>query len=159
MIFKKYKFYDTDILGEKEYDICGRDYKELIHICCKYSSTMSLIITNQNSDLLGKIKEYQITKNNNITFSFNHYDKNSTTIQYYQVCPQLCKILLNQTNSIFDWINGWGFSNPEDPTFYRQDGSVFFTSTIHDGECTLFVRDDENVENILSNTLWKEIAV
>ena len=72
---------------------------------------------------------------------------------YYRVCDKLCDILLKTTNHIFSWLNGWGYENPEDPTFYREDGSLFFTSTIHEGECTLFVRD-EDVSEILANKLW-----
>lgn len=157
MNIKRYNFYDTDITGNDEYDICDQEYKELIKICCKYSSYMSLIITNRNSSLLNKIRKYQIEKNENINYEFDHYNKNSIVIRYYKICPQLCEILLNETNSINSWINGWGFTNPEDPTFYREDGTVFFTSTIHEGVYSLFVRDNENLENILSSDLWIEL--
>lgn len=47
-----------------------------------------------------------------------------------------------------------GFKNPEDPVFYRDDGSVFFSSIIHDGKCFLFPTDSENISDIVSSDHW-----
>lgn len=152
-----YKFYDTDIDGLNEFDICGNSYKKLIKVCCEYCDFFSLIITNSNSELLSKLCEYRIPKNKKITYVFNHYDINSTIIEYFQVSSELCEVLLNNTNSIFSWINGWGYNNPEDPTFYRKDGSVFFTSTIHEGECTLYVQN-EDVSEIIASNNWIRVS-
>ncbi|MBE6625537.1 MAG: hypothetical protein E7622_07885 [Ruminococcaceae bacterium] len=58
------------------------------------------------------------------------------------------------TDSIFKWIDGWGFKNPEDPCFYRDDGSAFFTSVIHEGVVKLTPRENEDVSKIISNPLW-----
>ena len=40
--------------------------------------------------------------------------------------------------------------------YLSSDGSVFFSSVIHEGECTLHVRDDEDVSEIINNPLWLE---
>ena len=153
-IFTKiYKFYDTDSMGIEEYNIMGEDYKNLIEVCCKYCTTLSLIVTNEKFDLLDKLKIYETQKSPKISFDFPHYKKTSIMIKYYNVCPELCHIIISNTSDIFCWINGWGFENPEDPTFYREDGSVFFTSTIHEGECTLIVKD-EDVSTIVSDNHW-----
>lgn len=151
-----YKFYDTDSIGIAEYNICNEEYKLLLEICFKYCKTMSIIVTNPDSKLLEKIEKFRITKKDNITFEFNHYDKN-ILIQYYQINSELLEILLDTTNSIFSWINGWGYNNPEDITFYREDGTVFFTSIIHNGECSLFVEKDEDISQIVKNKLWKKL--
>ncbi|MBQ6825743.1 MAG: hypothetical protein IJP34_03675 [Clostridia bacterium] len=148
-----YNFYDTDSSGMAEYNICNEDYKVLLEICFKYCKTMSLIITNNNSKLLKKIEKFQIEKSENIIYKFNHYD-NNVLIKYYQTCSELLEVLLNTTDNIFSWINGWGYDNPEDITFYRDDGSVFFTSIIHNGKCSLFVRKNEDVSLIIKNKLW-----
>jgi len=70
------------------------------------------------------------------------------------MCPELCELLLKITDSIFKWIDGWGFKNPEDPCFYRDDGSAFFTSVIHEGVVKLTPRENEDVSKIISNPLW-----
>lgn len=151
-----YKFYDTDDLGMGEYDVAGADYVKLIEACCKHCTFFSLVITNPDSAILEKLQPFEISKSDVIKFEFDHYEKSSVTVKYYKVSSALCKTILSQTNSIFCWINGWGFSNPEDPTFYRDDGSVFFTSTIHEGECTLMVQD-EDVFDIVSDERWVSV--
>lgn len=150
---KIYKFYDTDPMGVEEYNIEGQEYINLIEVCCRYCKTLSLIVTNNNSELLHKLKKFETHKSPKISFGFPHYENTSIIIKYYNVCPELCDIITSNTSDIFCWINGWGFKNPEDPTFYREDGSVFFTSTIHEGECTLIV-NDEDVSTILYNNHW-----
>ena len=122
---KTYKFYDTDILGLEEHDIVGIEYKNLIEVCCKYCTTFSVIATNKNSVLLKKLQKYETKKNPKISFEFEHYTKECLEIKYYNVTSELYKTLIENTNNIFCWINGWNFANPEDPTFYREDGSVF----------------------------------
>jgi hypothetical protein len=54
---------------------------------------------------------------------------------------------------MFAWT---GYIMPEDPTFYRPDGSIFFKSTTHEGELTLMPRGDEDVSNVLSSGRWIE---
>ena len=41
---KIFKFYDTDITGTQEYDICDKDYVLLIDVCCKYSVEVYITI-------------------------------------------------------------------------------------------------------------------
>lgn len=156
-LVKIYKFYDTDITGLKEYTIIGEDYKNLMKVCCKYCTTLSVIVTNTNSDFLKKLEKYAIEKSENISFEFTHYGEISGKIKYYKVSPELYQTIITNTNDMFCWINAWDCENPEDPTFYREDGSVFFTSTIHEGECTLFVKN-EDVSKIVNNPNWLSIG-
>lgn len=154
----KYVFRDTDITGFEEYDIVGDDYKTLIDTCCKYCTVMSLYITDSKLNHLDELEKFRIPKNENIKFIYEHYGGNPAywaSVKYYRVCPELKELLLKISDSIFKWLNGWGYKNPDDPTFYRKDGSVFFTSTIHDGECILMPKENEDVTGILSNKNWK----
>lgn len=152
---KVYEFYDTDITESEEYDIVGEQYKNLISICGKYCTTLSLVITNHDSSLLKKISKYEIPKSDKIAFQYEHYKNIDIVVKYYRVCEKLIDCILSNTNSVFCWINGWGYSNPEDPTFYRKDGSVFFASTIHNGICKLIVDEShEDVSKIISDERW-----
>lgn len=49
---KEYVFYDTDMRGEADYDICGSDYEKLIDVCCQYGCTLSLMIANRHTKLV-----------------------------------------------------------------------------------------------------------
>ena len=158
---KIYKFYDTDITGWEEYDIKGEDYKELMRICCKYSKTMSFTILD--SDVVSYIHElevYATEKEENIHDVSIKYSfpgkKNQPYVRYYRTCPELCNLLLTMSDSIFNLQCDCDFSNPDDPIFYRADGSVFFSSVIHEGEITLYPREDEDVSSIISKEHWIE---
>ena len=151
----KYVFYDTDITGWDEQNICGDEYRQLIQICCQYCEMMSLYLTRNTLPLVNKIKEYEIGIPNSVDFVYGHYGHTfDSRVRFYRICPELCQILLDSTNSVFDWIDARGYSNPSDPAFYRADGSVFFSSTTHDGECYLTPRADEEVSAILENSFW-----
>lgn len=162
---REYKFYDTDPmgLGWEEYDIVGDDYVDLIKTCCQYSKTLLLRISGEKINGISELERFRIFKSDNITFMPDHYyritkcDKNPDEFRYFNICPELCDLLIHISNSIFHWIDGWGYCNPEDPTFYRGDGSVFFTSVIHDGVCTLTPREDECVDHIVEKEHWIKI--
>ena len=161
---KIYNFYDTDPTGWEEYDISGEDYKELMRTCCKYSKTMSFIILDPDVvSYLNELEKFNVEKDDNIIDEKVRYGRPGQKIQpyrkYYRVCPELCELLISMTDSIFKLLLGWGQTNPDDPTFYRADGSVFFSSIIHEGEITLYPRDDEDVSNIVSKPHWIEKEV
>lgn len=152
----QYIFRDTDIYGLAEYDICGNEYEVLIATCCKYSKTISLVITNLSNPIVEQLQQFRIMPPNNVTLSFPDYDRQIVDVAYYKVCSALCEILITAVDSIFQWIDGWGYTNPNDPTFYREDGSVFFSSTIHDGICILVPRIEEDVTKIIQNPQWQK---
>lgn len=155
MKYTTYEFSDTDETGNEEYNLDGEEYRTLIEKCGEYCTVFSLIVTNEKSQLLEKLHRLEIPKNENITYEFEHYKNCNLKIKYYMVCRESMGEILSNTKGIFCFINGWGYSNPEDLTFYRKDGSVFFTSTVHEGECKLFVDDTkEDVSQILSSGVW-----
>ena len=150
---RKYVFYDTDIEGNEEYDIRGASYELLMRTCCRYSSVLYLKYLAPNMQVYDKLKEFEIEKPQNIPDDPGVYmpfcDK-----RYYRVCPELCDALLRTANGIFEWLDGWGFHNPDDPVFYRSDGTVFFASEIHEGVCVLAPKENEDVTEVLSSVEW-----
>ena len=56
-------------------------------------------------------------------------------------------------DSIFKWMYG-KVKKPEDIAFYREDGSVFLSSVIHEGEDSLFPREGEDISAILDLDNW-----
>ena len=169
---KKYMFTDCitpppeanvvsdSVSGSISCDICGKQYEDLIKLCCKYSSVFSIIVQVPAMNVVKELEKFRIERPENIEFNHNHYVTKENTEpggRFYKVCPQLCEFLLDKADSIYEWINGWDFENPEDPTFYRKDGSVFFTSVIHEGEVFLLPRDDEDVSIVINNDYWREV--
>ena len=150
---KKYVFYDTDIEGNEEYDIREEAYETLMRTCCQYSSTLSVGYWRSDLKVFQALQAFEIEKPQNILAEQAYYAPDRQ-MRYYKVCPELCDVLLKAAGGIFEWIDGWGFHNPEDPIFYRSDGTVFFTSVIHDGVCAIMPRDDEDVEQLLGAVAW-----
>ncbi len=80
-------------------------------------------------------------------------------MRYYRLCPRLCEILICSAKSIFEWYQIIGeYNNPENPTFYRPDGSVFLESNIHEGELILYVNEDEDVSEVVSLPGWSAVS-
>ena len=141
----KYFFYDTDIYENEEYDIRGQDYENLIRTCCRYSAVLYLKYLEPNLQLYDKLKKFEITKPQNIPDDPSRYSPYCKK-RYYTVCPELCSILLSSANGIFEWTSMWYLKHPDDPIFYRNDGTAFFASDIHNGSCAIMPREDENIE-------------
>ena len=150
---KIYRFYDTDYYGNEEYDITGEEYKQLIQTCCEHSEKMSFkYFSNKPTDLYQKLKKFKICSD-----IFTHKGYNDIVsheeVVYYRVCSELCYILQQEANGIFEWLYGRNYKNPEDPCFYRKDGTFFLATSIHNGEITIFGKDNE-IDDIVKNPLW-----
>lgn len=118
---------------------------------------MSLRINKPQVSFMNELKRFEVEKPINCSSTyetiyigqeFQPYKK------YYHLCSELRDFILQKTDRLFIWIYAWGFTNPEDPVFYRKDGSIFFESIIHEGECYLYPREDEDVSNIVSKEHW-----
>ena len=162
----RYKFFDCDAVDSHiEYNIVGQDYQTLIALCARYCSSFSVIVKRTDTDLIAQMEPFRIPRPDNTTHCYpymrpdgsGHYVRMTDEelgVRFYRMCPELCRILLTGTQGIFEWIHDWGYRNPEDPSFYREDGSVFFTSVIHEGVLTLFPRESEDVSALLSIRKW-----
>ena len=156
----KYRFYDTDITGRENYDITGEHYKEVIQTCCKYCTELSLRIIDPQTCFMIELEQYRISIDKNIVMAYTHYYREFSIeyqkeVRFYKVTPALCELLLHISDSVFQWIFAYGYHNPEDPVFYRADGSIFFDCVIHEGYCTFMPRENEDISQILSRGNWK----
>ena len=163
---KQYNFYDTDPLGYEEYDILGEDYFKLLAVCFSYCDTLSLLfdLRDVKSALLFQdLEEYRLPVTEDIKRLYAHYGVfdgdvlGNYEIRHYRLSNEVKEKIIGVTDSIFKWIYGWGCSNPEDPAFFRKDGSVFFQSLIHEGVCSLFPQDEEKVDHIICGKKWNEV--
>lgn len=165
-----YRFVDTDETGINDFDISGESYNFLLETCMKYCSSFSVRVCVDiigSNTFLDDLEPYRIHANIYVRSAYSHYgflpsetycNADRYEIRHYRCCREVCAILLASTKSVFEWICGWGYTNPEDPVFFRSDGSVFFSSIIHDGICMLFPRVEEDVSQILSKGNWTTIG-
>ena len=164
---KKYIFTDTDYegRGEEEHDITGEDYKELIRTCAKYCDSFAFVSGRDNPypQIPLDIQKYALDIDTSIKerLGYRKFAISLTEmtdygwIFHFKVCPETIDWLLSVSSDIYNWyFSDPKNSYPEDLTFYRKDGSVFFSSVTHEGYCELTVRDDEDVSHIISKDHW-----
>ena len=158
---KVYEFCDWSLTDDEDYDIVGAAYEHLIKRCCDICDVVSFIIERPeicSEKIQENLSEFSIPHPENISYRFRHYGERSNNdqelgVHYYRSCPELCQLLQISALSIFDWI---GHTYPEDITFYRSDGSIFFTSITHEGLLFLVPRENEDVSDILAMGNWVE---
>ena len=147
-----YWFEDCDIDGFTELDISGDDYKTLINHCYKYCKyfTFTSYKHTKNIVMNAPIKEKECRD--------HFWNPGRFGEVFIYECNQVNKdYLLTTVNSVFDWTNyGTPYSFPEDLTFYREDGSLFFYSEAHEGNCLLFPREAEDISLVLNQYGWRE---
>ena len=156
-----YAFFDGNIKDyseDVEYDIQGKEHDELIRVCFQYSDTFSVLL-GQNIPLADKLKPFEITVADPDGYEYAPpyyfiYPEQLRALHFYRICPELYTILTDNIHSIWEWIDGWDFKNPENPHFYRADGTCFFMCNTHDGECFFYAREDEDVSVVVNKEHW-----
>lgn len=153
-----YCFFDTGLSTEdEEYDIQGADYEELIRKCFQYSEYFSVWFS-PHVQWTEKLKLYEITVDPACfeyapPYAPHPQDKGDIMIylHFYRVCPELYQLLIENMHSIWD---GWNYDQPSYMHFYRSDGTCFFMCNAHDGICTFYAQDGEDVSSVVSKEHW-----
>lgn len=158
-----YTFYDTDVTGRETYDIIGSAYEQLLKLCFQYCTSVAMCIyLNANVDV-SAISPFQIKVTPEVKKHYHHYGQFSSgdcnvrgtyKLVHYSLTPEVKAFLLSRANSVFKWTYAWGNNNPDDLVFFRHDGTAFFSSVIHEGECTLSPQYNEDVSIIIDDPRW-----
>ena len=130
----------TDWDDERGVDLTvgGQDYAELIDTCFRYCTHVSFSTRFCGGKIA--LPEPHISP----------VDDSDTAVL---LCSEKTReYVLNMTDDLFDWIDSSG--KPEDLTFYRADGSIFFWLLTHEGVCCLLSRPDEDVSGIVRKPDW-----
>ena len=158
-----YKFYDTDSAGTAEYDISGFMYECLLRLCFDYCTSVSFCLSPDLKKDLSKFQKDKLQVTQSVKEQYRHYGRFSTgdtdentgyTIAHYRLSSDIKQWLQTAVDSLFKWTYAWGNDNFDDPAFFRPDGSVFFSSIIHEGECTLFPMIGEEIGSVIHNGNW-----
>lgn len=133
---------------EGDEEMCREKYINILKLClkhCKYFSLEFLGETPRYPDLEKFILAYEVSpagKHVNTVFA----DK---VLVLYEYNDEAYKILSSEKHSMFTWVSCWAYSNPENLTFYRADGSLFLETITHEGHCAIFERPGEDVSSIV----------
>lgn len=147
------------------YDIEDNMFQLLLEMCGKYCSYASFKYSdseNKEAQNFQVFKKFLVSSNysfsNNLSSgrSFSNQINKQTAspkqeIRYlYNVNTEFIEKMIELSPKLFSWIDGWGYHNPEDPYFYRADGSVFLATSVHNCICCLFLPEGEFIyENLL----------
>lgn len=162
----KYTFHDTDDTGWAEYDIKGEDYIELMNLCIKYSKTVcfrKFIHFQHYSSIPEQLEKYRLPINektmkpyydNYGPCYFKDIDEAKEELYHFELSKEVCEWIMSVADNIWDWYRGSKKTLIEDPVFFREDGSVFFDSVIHEGEIYIHPIDGEDVSSVVSKGHW-----
>ena len=151
-----YKFYQiTRSAGRKEKrDITGENFKILMQKCFKYSKYLSLNYICQSSPMMKHLEKF-VSLAAPPALSFAGHCGCAGKQIYYDICDELYEIIVNSANGLFEnWVPDWQYFGPENPVFYREDGTVFMDAFTHNGEITLRPNAEEDVSDVISNEYW-----
>lgn len=140
-------------------DICGQEYRDFIDLCFCYSKYFALhyepLMIRGDSNPFGAAELPELSPFKISSFTDTESSGHPSTICIYTCTEKGKRFLQNHVNSLFDWQSYWdGHHNPQDPTFFRADGSIFSFSLIHEGFSEVYNRDDEDVTLLASNPTW-----
>ena len=151
-----FDYTDSDESGFIQYDISGEAYKQLMNTCFTYCDSISFFKRSAHVVIPTELLMFQSSLSDEVKEQYLMYKHQNICVYNIILTPESQKIILTLANSIFSWIDGWGFHNVEDPVFYRNDKSIFLRANVHNGICTLFPRENEDVSMILKNPHWKK---
>ena len=161
-IMKEYYFITYDYVDGAHiyYDIKGDDLQELINVCVKYCTVLSLTYWPGQESVREKFRKYELSEEESRPFAavatWRAYNDDFTTVNiFYRICPELIDEFLKMSDGrLTGWCRFEDENYPEDPSFFREDASVFFNPVVHEGLYFLHPRDDEDVSNIVCHPGW-----
>lgn len=145
-----YSYFARDyFLNTGNYPLAGTHYKCLLQHCFCFSAYVSFSITDPNSEAALEIKRWKVKETDGFPAK-----KNINSESVYYACEEIYSVMLSWADDLFDLCTTKNHVFPEDPAFYRSDGSVFFDSIIHEGECSLYPRNSEDISKVLAHGHW-----
>ena len=143
-----------DYADEEVEDISGSNYQKLLFTCGQYSVYFSLIYKKLSKDIPA-LEKNLIRSSYEDTWPGTFGTSEGGIMKVYSLNDESFQVLAQHVNSLFSWNAYFGDNNPEDLAFYRADKTVFMESIIHEGECYIFDRDNEDVKNIVTQKGWE----
>lgn len=144
---KQYSFFSRDYFNNSGYfPISEEHYLSVLQHCFRYGKYLSLIVYRDNSPFVEELEQWSVPPFQ--TECLNHQDMR----RFYVACAQVQKII--SAYNLLDYDEIFRENYPEDPVFFRADGSVFFECIVHEGEYHFYPQGDEDIANILKFGHW-----
>lgn len=142
-----YTIFDRDVFTNSgEFILQGEHYYALIKYCIENSDCFSLFRCR-----FGQPLDDQLNKWNVPPLVVNADE--DTCLVFYKSCKETYTVLTQIIHSFFDTEDESNLYT-HDITFYRSDGTVLMETVLHEGECSIYPREDESVDELLSFGSW-----
>ena len=147
---KLYSFFSRDYFSNNgNHSISGDHYYVLLNHCFQFSRFFSITAHKKDCILIKELEHLQVTT---VPFSITQNLCNARI--FYSACKQSHDILVSCGQNLLDDVYGQEEYHPENLSFYRADGSVFFEALNHEGEYCLYLRPEENIDAVLEFGHW-----
>lgn len=158
-------FDDCDPINEDlAKDICGKDFIDLINYSMRYCTYFSVdfhIKYKIDNKLRPQLRRSEVF---DLSLFHKSREQNCHLIppqqeysrHYYWLNNDTSELIVQLQDSLFNWELYSKYKMPENITFYRSDGSVFFTSITHEGFAYLYLNANEDMNHIVKNR-WEEL--
>ena len=138
-----YTYFARDYFNNSgNFPMTKEHFSTLLEVCAAFSEYFSLRVNDYHHMLLNELANWRVL----------HDDWD--TLFVCKVCKESINVLQAFAESRFDLSCRLGNGCPEDLSFYRPDKSVFMDSIAHEGECSIYPRENEDVGKLLSFDRW-----
>lgn len=144
-------------------DIYEDDYYSLLQTCFTYSKYFSLRFKRELYEYPREICDSLNLLNPYMYRSFSALEEpwcggGLDRFSIYHCNANTYRIIKQCTNKLFAWMPYWYEKKlPEDPTFFREDGSVFYCQVTHEDIAELYPLWNEDVHLIVSKKGWRAV--
>lgn len=150
---KQYTFFDRNYYSNSGiFFIAGEHYRILLRKCFKYGMYLSLKVYDETAPFIKELDTWKVHDLSEVSDFIQ-----PTQYRLYFANTDVYNLFLKKTTSILEY-RCWSVNMPyEDVSFIRKDGSIFFSSIFHEGECSIYPCNDEDVSDILKQGHWLPI--
>ena len=142
-------YYFSNEFDDIESDISGKKYKELLLKFQKYCTYFSLDIIKSDTKFTNELSSFKLQ----LSSIKSEGLEPTAQKEFYYFNEKSLNLLYKISDSIFSYLY-YPTRLPENLCFYRKDSSLLFSSMSHDGECYMFLNDDE-MECYNTDIMWK----
>jgi hypothetical protein len=131
-----------DLIGEPE----GEVYLQLLSCLSMFCETLTLVVrgTQANSGcntFIDELKPFFINSVKTCEWPGTNLFGHEATLHRFRLNRGLTTILVRFSNGLYDWIEP---DLPEDPCFYRADGSTWLATIAHERDAYLEITSSEH---------------
>lgn len=162
-----YYFDDCDPHNEDiTLDIRDEAFRDLINSSMHYCTSFSIDLHDSyhiKDAIINRLKDFEINDQKIIQKVLEHKDNHLVPPEqgfmrhYYWLNSKTNQLIFQLQDSLFDWNLYSKYKMPENITLYRSDNTVFFTSITHEGFAYLYLRENEDMSQIIDNQ-WSELV-